>query len=112
MSFVSLPFGLIQEDKHIKLNLPKNYAASQYIKCLPHVKNEDTHFQNKIIDLVNNRTDLQKYLLATSGYGDFIQEKINTIVDDGKYNHAMVRRALNEKKQMTFTIWNSLKYNF
>ena len=60
MSFVSLPFGLIQEDKHIKLNLPKNYAASQYIKCLPYVKNEDTHFQNKIIDLVNNRTDLNK----------------------------------------------------
>ena len=34
-----------------------------------------------------------------SEYGDFIQEKINTIVDDGKYNHAMVRRALDEKKQ-------------
>ena len=47
MSFVSLPFGLIQEDKHIKLNLPKNYAASQYIKCLPYVKNEDTHFQKQ-----------------------------------------------------------------
>ena len=49
--------------------------------------------------MVNNRTDLQKYLLATSGYGDFIQEKINTIADDGKYNHAMVRRALDEKSK-------------
>ena len=38
MSFVSLLFGLIQKDKHIKLNLPKNYAASQYIKRLPYVQ--------------------------------------------------------------------------
>ena len=61
--------------------------------------NEDTNFQNKIIDLVNNRTDLQKYLLATSGYVDFIQEKINTIVDDGKYNYVIIRRELDEKNK-------------
>ena len=71
MSYVSLPFGLIQKDKQIKLDLPKNYAASR----LPYIENEDTNFQNKIIDLVNNRTDLPKYLLATSRYGDFIQKK-------------------------------------
>ena len=51
------------------------------------------------IDLFNNRTDLQKYLLATSGYGDFVQEKINTIVDDGRYNHATVCKALDEKSK-------------
>ena len=83
MSYVSLPFGLILKDKQIKLDLPKNYAASQYIKRLPYIENKDKNFQNKIIDLVNNCTDLQKYLLATSGYGDFIPEKIITIVDDG-----------------------------
>ena len=94
MSYVSLPYRLIQKDKQIKLDLPKNYAASQYKKRLLYIEIEDTNFQNKIIDLVNNRTDLQKYLLAMSGYGDFIQEKINTTVDDGKYNNAMVRRAL------------------
>ena len=49
--------------------------------------------------MVNSRTDLQKYLLATSRYGDFIQEKISTIVNHGKYNHAMVRRALDEEKK-------------
>ena len=90
---------MIQKDKQIKLDIPKNYAASEDIKRLLYIENEDTNFQNKIIDLVNNRTDLQKYLLATSEYGDFIQEKINTIADDGKYNHAMVRRALDEKSK-------------
>ena len=71
MSYVSLPFGLIQKDKQIKLYLPKNYAASR----LPYIENEDTNFQNKIIDLVNNHTDLQKYLLATSGYVDLSKKK-------------------------------------
>ena len=75
MSYLGLPFGLIQKDKQTKLDLPKNYAASQYKKCLPCIDNEDTNFQNKIVDLVNNHTDLQNYLLATSRYGDFIQEK-------------------------------------
>ena len=75
MSYVSLPLGLIQKDKQIKLNLPKNYAASHYIKRLPYIENEDTNFQNKIIDLVNNHTDLQKYLLATSGYVDLSKKK-------------------------------------
>ena len=97
MSYVSLPFGLIQKDKQIKLDLPKNYTASQYIKRLPYIENEDTNFQNKIIDLVNNRTYLQKYLHARSRYGNFIQEKISATVDDGKYNHAVVRRALDER---------------
>ena len=65
---LSLPFGLIQKDKQIKLNLPKNCATSQYIKRLPYIENKDANFQNRIIDLVNNRTDLQKFLLAISGY--------------------------------------------
>ena len=75
MSYVSLPIGLTRKDKQIKLDLPKNYAASQYIKRLPYIENEDTNFQNKIIDLVNNHTDLQKYLLATSGYVDLSKKK-------------------------------------
>ena len=37
MSYVSLPIGLTRKDKQIKLDLPKNYAASQYIKGLPQI---------------------------------------------------------------------------
>ena len=91
MSYVSLPFGLIQKDKQIKLDLPKNYAASR----LPYIENEDTNFQNKIIDLVNNHTS--KLLTWYEQVWRFYPKKVNTIVGDGKYNHAMVRRALDEK---------------
>ena len=37
MSYVSLTLGLIQKDKQVKLDLPKNYA-SQYMKRLPILK--------------------------------------------------------------------------
>ena len=62
----------------------KNYGASQYIKRLPYIRNEDTNFQNKIIDIVNNRSDLRKFMLAMSDYPRGIQENINAVVADGK----------------------------
>ena len=77
MSYLSLPFGLIRKEEKIKLDLPKNYGASQYIKRLPYISREDRSFQNSIIDIVNNRSDLRKCLLATSEYGRNIQENIN-----------------------------------
>ena len=45
------------ERKKNKLDLPKNYRASQYIKRLPYIRNEDPRFQNSVIDIVNNRSD-------------------------------------------------------
>ena len=97
MSYLSLPFGLIRKEK-IKLDLPKNYGASQYIKRLSYVSREDPGFQNSIIDIVNNRSDLRKCLLATSDYGRNIQENINSVVVWRKFNQAVVRRVLDKKK--------------
>ena len=87
MSYLSLPFGLIRKEEEIKLDLSKNYGASQYIKRL----------QNSIIDIVNNRSDLRKFLLATSNYGRNVQEIINSVVAGGKFNQTIVRRVLDQK---------------
>ena len=65
MSYLSLPFGLIRKEEKVKLDLPRNYGASQYIKSLPYISREDPSFQNSIIDIVNNRSDLRKIFLAT-----------------------------------------------
>ena len=89
---------MVRKEKTIKLDLPKNYRASQYIRRLPYIRNEDPNFKNSIIDIVNNRSDLRKSLLATSDYGKNIQENINAVVADGKFNQAVVRRALDQKK--------------
>ena len=70
---------------------------SQYIKRLPYIRNQDPNFQNLVIDVVNNRSNLRKFLLATSDYGRSIQENINAVVADGKFNQAVVRRALDQK---------------
>ena len=61
MSYVSLPFGLVRKEKKIKLDLPTNYGASQYIRRLPYIRNEDPNFKNSIIDTVNNRSDLRNF---------------------------------------------------
>ena len=102
MSYLSLNFGLIRKEENIKVDLPKNYGASQCIKRLPYISREDLNFQNSIIDIVNNRSDLRKCLLATSDYGRNIQENINSLVDGGKFNQAVVRRVLDEKNKGVF----------
>ena len=38
-------------------------------------------FKNSIIDIGNKRSDLRKFLLATSNYGRTIQENINSVVN-------------------------------
>ena len=79
--------------------MPKNYGTSQYIKRLIYIRDEDPNFQHSIIDIVNNRSDLRKCLLATSDYGRNIQENINAVVADGRFNQAVVHRALDQKNK-------------
>ena len=90
---------MVRKEKKIKLDLPKNYGASQYIRRLLYIRNEDPNFKNSIINIVNNRSDLRKFLLATSDYGKNIQENINAVVADRKFNQAVVRRALDQKNK-------------
>ena len=59
MSHIQLPYGLIRKNvKKMKLKLPRNHAASQYIARLPYLDNaKDPKFQNDAIDIVNNKAD-------------------------------------------------------
>ena len=46
MSYIQLPYGVVNKEKQ-KLNLPKNYGASQYFNKLPYLSNTgDPEFQN------------------------------------------------------------------
>ena len=113
MSYTQLPYGMVNKEKQIKLNLPKNYGVSQYFNKLPYLPNTgDTVFQNSIIDTLNSRADLQKYLLATSNYGQNIQENINAVVTDVKFNDALVRHVLDEKNKDVFDTSTPLSVTF
>ena len=102
LSYISLPFALVRKLIKIKLDLPKMYGASQHIKRLPNILKEDLNFRKLIFDIVNNRSDLKQILLTTSDYGRNIQENINAVDSDKKFNQAVVRRALDQKNKGVF----------
>ena len=59
--------------------------------------------ENNVLNAVKNRQDLQKYILATSDFGNELQENINQITGgDEKFNNAIVRRALDLKSEDLF----------
>ena len=69
MSYIQLPYSVVNKEKQVKLNLPKKYGVSQYFNKLLYLSNtNDLAFQKSIVDNLNSRADLQKYLLATSDY--------------------------------------------
>ena len=114
MSDLSLPFGLIRKEEKFRLDLPKNYGASQYIKRLAYISREDPSFQNSIIDIINNRSDWRKILVATSDYRRNIQENINSVVTGGKFNQAVAVacRVLDQKNKGVFESPTPLSITF
>lgn len=92
MSFIQLPYGLIEDEKTVTLPLSKNYATAKYYKQLPHIDNiNDPKQQNEAIKLIENRADFRKFLLATSDFGQSVQENIDNLVTNGAYNNAGLR---------------------
>ena len=73
MSYIQLSYGLVKNNKKIQFNLSRNYENSQYIKRLRYITNKGPDVENKVLDVLNNRDDIKKWLLATSDYGDEIQ---------------------------------------
>ena len=98
MSYIQLPYDMRRNEKQLQFNLPKNYEESQYIKRLPYIRDKDPEFSNSIINIIKNCDDLKKWLLATSDYGQELQEDLNAIVGyNEKFNNAIVRHALDTK---------------
>ena len=90
---------VFKKTKPIQLNLPKNYAESQYLNRLPYLSNKNKpDVDNQILNAAKNRKDLQKWLIATSDIGQEIQEDVNAIVEgDEKFNNTVARRTLDLK---------------
>ena len=80
MSNIQLPYGFVKNNKQVQFNLPSDYEESQYYKGVPSITNESPAVKNNLLNLLRNREDLKKWLLATSDYGNRIQEDLNAIV--------------------------------
>ena len=113
MSYIQLPYGFVKNNKQIQFNLPNNYEENQYIKRLPYITNKGPAVENQILNVLKNREDLKKWLLATSEYGEEIREDLNAIVGyDEKFNNAIVRHALDLKNEAVFHNPNPLNVTF
>ena len=80
MSYIQLPYGFVKNNKQIQFNLPRNYEDSQYIKRLPYISNKGPDVENNILNALKNREHFRKWLLATSDYGQEMQDDLNAIV--------------------------------
>ena len=110
---MQLLYRLVRKRKKIKLKTPKNYGASQYIARLPCLDNgHDPKSQNDAIDIVNSRAGLRRFQLATSNYGKNIQENINSVVTDRRFNDVALRHLLDEKDKGVFKPQNPLSVTF
>ena len=103
MSYIQLPYGYVKNNKQVQFSLPSDYEESQYYKEASHIINKSRAVKNNFLNLLRNREDLKKWLLATSDYGNEIQEDLNAIVGhDEKFNNAIVRHSLDLKGEAIF----------
>ena len=65
------------------------------------------------MNLLRNREDLKKLLLATSDFGNEIQEDLNAVVGyDAKFNNAILRHSFGLKDQAIFRNPNPINVTF
>ena len=113
MLYIQLPYGYVKNNKQVQFNLPRGYEELQYLKEVPYLTNKNPTVGNNLLNLLRNRDDLKKWLLATGEYGNEIPEDLNAIVGfDEKFNNAIVRRALDLKDQTIFRNPNPINVTF
>ena len=113
MSYIQLPYSFVKNNKQIQFNLLSDYEESQCYKDVPFITNDSPTVKNNLLNFLRNRDDLKKWLLATSDYGNEIQEDLNRIVGyDEEFNNAIVRHSLDRKDEAIFRNPNRINVTF
>ena len=111
MSYIQLPYGYVKNDKQVQFNLSSNYEESFYLKDVPLLTNPA--IENNLINLIKNRDDLKKWLLATGEYGNEMQDDLNAMLGyDEKFNNAIVIYSLDLKDEAIFHNPNPINVTF
>ena len=98
MSYIQLPDDLKKNIGKIQLNVPKNEKVKDLFATLPYLANlKDPILHNRVEDLLKNREDLQKYLLATEDLNNTIEESLQFAVSHGKLNDETAVRHVSER---------------
>ena len=113
MLYIQLPYEFVKNNKQIQFNLPSDYEESQYCKEAPFITNESPALKSNLLNLLRNREDLKKWLLATSDYCNEVQDDLNAIVGyDEKFNNAIARHSLDLKDEAIFCNPNPINVTF
>ena len=97
MSYIQLPDKIVKEVDQVKFNLPKDKKTRDLFAHLPYVANlKDPILQNKVEDLLKNKSDLQDYLLATEDLGRTLEGSLQLAVSHGKLNEGTKASHLSE----------------
>ena len=113
MLYIQLPYGFVKNNKQIQFNLPSDYEESQYCKEAPFITNESPALKSNLLNLLRNREDLKKWLLATSDYCNEVQDDLNAIVGyDEKFNNAIASYSLDLKDEAIFCNPNPINVTF
>ena len=98
---IQLPFGVVRvksKEKLIRLNLLPNYKKDVLFHQLPYCGHlENSAIKDVMKDGIVDNLSLKKYLLVTWLLKDSIQDSLDMIVTDGKFNNVSVRRTLDTK---------------
>ena len=70
MSYIQLPYSYVKNNKQNQFNLPSDYEELQYLKEVPYLNIKNYVVENNLLNLLRNRDDLKKWLLATGEYGN------------------------------------------
>ena len=113
MLYIQLPYGYVEKNKEIQFNLPSNFEESFYLSKVLHLMKTDPAVESDLINLIKNRDDFKKWLLATRDFGDEIQDDLNAIVGyDERFTNAIVRHSLDLKDEAIFRNPNPLNVTF
>ena len=113
MSYIQLPYGYVENNKQVQFNLPSNFEESFYLNKVPHLMRRDPTVENDLINLIKNRDNLKKWLLATSDFVDEIQDDLNAVVGhDESFTNAIVRHSLDLKDESIFRNPNPINVTF
>ena len=103
MSYIQLPDTIKKNVGKIQLNLPKDEKAKDLFAHLPYLANlKDPILQNRIENLLKNREDLQRYLLATEDLNRTIEKSLELAVSHGKLNDESKVRHVSERDDPTY----------
>ena len=80
-SYIQEPYGYRHVSNPIQFVSPKSNEENPYLDRVGYISNRnDPVVENNVLNAIKNRQDLQKYILATSDFGNELQGEMKNLI--------------------------------